>query len=105
MGHQALLQGIFPTQGLNSHLPASPALQTDSLPTEHLRSQLTSIGSLTLKQRSLRSHSNSNGLHCQLKQFFQLGAEQQELFWKLRGETENVRDTFLLQLFPLNTIE
>ena len=44
--------------------------------------------------------------HCQLKQFLQLGAEQQELFWKLReGETENVRDTFLLQIFPLNTIE
>ena len=44
--------------------------------------------------------------HCQLKQFLQLGAEQQELFWKLReGETENVRDTFLLQLFPLNTTE
>ena len=44
--------------------------------------------------------------HCQLKQFLQLGAEQQELFWKLReGETENVRDNFLLQIFPLNTIE
>ena len=32
-GH-ALLQGIFPTRGLNSCLPASPALQADSLPTE-----------------------------------------------------------------------
>ena len=53
--------GIFPTQGMNSRLPASPALQADSLPSEHLGSQLTSIRSLTLKQRSLRSHSNSNG--------------------------------------------
>ena len=30
--------GIFPTQGLNRHLPVSPALPADSLPTEQLRS-------------------------------------------------------------------
>ena len=34
VGCHALLQGIFPTRGLNSCLPASPALQADSLPTE-----------------------------------------------------------------------
>ena len=35
-----LLQGIFPTQGLNSWLPVSPALLEDSLPTEPLRKPL-----------------------------------------------------------------
>ena len=34
MGFHALLQGIFPTQGLSSCLPSSPALQLDSLTTE-----------------------------------------------------------------------
>ena len=34
VGCHALLQGIFLTQGLNSRLPASPALQVDILPTE-----------------------------------------------------------------------
>ena len=34
MGHHALLQGIVPTQKLNSCLPASPALQVDSFSTE-----------------------------------------------------------------------
>ena len=32
MGCQALLQGIFPTQGSNPHLIMSPALQVGSLP-------------------------------------------------------------------------
>ena len=34
VGCQALLQGIFLTWGSNSRLPASPALQVDSLPAE-----------------------------------------------------------------------
>ena len=34
VGCHALLQGIFPTWGLNPCLPVSPALQVDSLPTE-----------------------------------------------------------------------
>ena len=34
VGCHALLQGIFPTQGSNPCLPASPALQADFLPTE-----------------------------------------------------------------------
>ena len=34
VGCHALLQEIFPTWGLNLRLPASSALQTDSLPTE-----------------------------------------------------------------------
>ena len=33
-GCHALLQGIFPTWELNLHLPVSPALHADSLPTE-----------------------------------------------------------------------
>ena len=32
VGCHALLQGIFPTQGSNSRLIMSPALQVDSLP-------------------------------------------------------------------------
>ena len=31
MGSHGLLQGIFPTQGLNPHLFTSPAWQADSL--------------------------------------------------------------------------
>ena len=34
VGCHALLQRIFLTPGSNSHLPVSPAVQTDSLPTE-----------------------------------------------------------------------
>ena len=34
VGFHALLLGIFPTWGSNSHLPVSPALLADSLPTE-----------------------------------------------------------------------
>ena len=34
VGCHALLQGIFPTQGLNPGLGQSPALQADSLPSE-----------------------------------------------------------------------
>ena len=35
VGSLSLLQGIFPTQGLNPHLPPSPALQADSLLLSH----------------------------------------------------------------------
>ena len=41
VGCHALLQGIFPTQGWNLHLPASPALQKDSLPTEPPRKPIS----------------------------------------------------------------
>ena len=34
VGCRALLQGIFPIRGSIPHLPASPALQADSFPTE-----------------------------------------------------------------------
>ena len=34
VGCQALLHRIVPAKGSNAHLPASPALQADSLPTE-----------------------------------------------------------------------
>ena len=40
VGCHTLLQGIFLTQGLNSRLPASPALQEDSLSTEPPRKPL-----------------------------------------------------------------
>ena len=35
VGSLSLLQGIFPTQGLNPRLPPSPALQADSLLLSH----------------------------------------------------------------------
>ena len=34
VSYHALLQEIFPIWGMNLHLPVSPALQADSLPTE-----------------------------------------------------------------------
>ena len=40
LGSHFLLQGIFPTQGSNSCLSLSPALQADSLPLSHLGSPL-----------------------------------------------------------------
>ena len=36
VGCHALLQRIFPTQGLNPSLPVAPTLQADSLPLSHL---------------------------------------------------------------------
>ena len=48
MGCHALLQGIFPTQGLN---PGSPALQVDFLPYEPPgKSKNTGVSSLSLLQ-------------------------------------------------------
>ena len=48
MGCHALLQGIFPTQGLN---PGSPALQADFLPSELPgKSKNTGVSSLSLLQ-------------------------------------------------------
>ena len=45
VGCHALLQGIFPTQGLNPHLLwTAPALQLDSLPLSHQGSPYCSIG-------------------------------------------------------------
>ena len=41
VGHQTLLQGIFPTQGLNE-FPASPTLVSDSLQLSHQERPLTS---------------------------------------------------------------
>ena len=49
MGSLALLQGIFPTQGLN---PGLSHLQADSLPAEPQgKPQNTGVGSLSLLQR------------------------------------------------------
>ena len=56
LGCHALLQGIFPTQGIK---PGSPALQVDSLPAEAPgKPKNTGVGSLCLLQRifSTRDH-------------------------------------------------
>ena len=48
MGSGSLLQGIFPTQGIE---PRSPTLQVDSLPAEPLgKPKNTGLGSLSLLQ-------------------------------------------------------
>ena len=58
VGCHAALQGIFLTGGLNSHLPASPALQADSF------TQLSHLGSpyiqVELSKYSLGPNTESN---------------------------------------------
>ena len=63
VGSLSLLQGIFPTQGLN---PGLFALQADSLPTE-AREKLknTGVGSLNLLQQNFPTQKSNWGLlHC-----------------------------------------
>ena len=63
VGCHALLQGIFPTQGLN---PGSPALQVNFLPSEPPgKSKNTGIGSLSLLQGIFPTEESNWGLlHC-----------------------------------------
>ena len=63
VGCHALLQGIFPTQGLNQSLPA---LLADSLPYEPLRKpKNTGVGSLSLLQGIFLTQESHWGLlHC-----------------------------------------
>ena len=63
MGCHALLQGIFPTQGIKS---GSPSLQADSLPSELPgKPKNTGVGSLSLLQGIfLTQESNWGLLHC-----------------------------------------
>ena len=63
VGSLALLQGIFPTQGIE---PRFPALQADSLPDEPQgKPQNTGLGSLSLLQQIFPTQeSNCSLLHC-----------------------------------------
>jgi len=63
VGSLFLLQGIFPTQGLN---PALPHLQADSLPAEaQANPKNTGMGSLSLLQQIfLTQELNWGLLHC-----------------------------------------
>ena len=63
MGSLALLQGIFPTQGLN---PGLSHLQADSLPAEPQgKPQNTGVGSLSLLQQVFLTQESNWGLwHC-----------------------------------------
>ena len=63
VGNLSLLQGIFPTQGLNLGFPS---LQADSLPTEtQEKPKNTGVGSLSLFQRIFPTQkSNQSLLHC-----------------------------------------
>ena len=63
VGSLFLLQGIFPTQGLN---PGLPHLQADSLPAEpQANPKNTGMGSLSLLQQIfLTEELNSGLLHC-----------------------------------------
>ena len=63
----ALLQGIFPTQGLN---PSLPTLQVDSLPAEPPgKPKNTGVGSLAFLQGSSRPQ-NQTGVSCTAGRFF-----------------------------------
>ena len=60
VGSHALLQGIFPTQGLN---PGSPTLEVDSLPSESPgKPRNTGVGSLSLLQGSFPTQELNPGL-------------------------------------------
>ena len=63
MGSLSLLQGIFPTQGLN---PGLPTLQVDSLPAEpQEKPKNTGVGSLSLLQWIFPTQESNQGLpHC-----------------------------------------
>ena len=63
VGSLSLLQGIFPTQGLN---PGLFALQADSLPTEARgKPKNTGVGSLSLLQQNFPTQESNRGLlHC-----------------------------------------
>ena len=62
VGCHALLQGIFPTQGLNP----GPSMHADSLPSEPLgKPKNTGMGSLSLLQRIFPTQLLNRGLlHC-----------------------------------------
>ena len=63
VGSLFLLQGIFPTQGLE---PRSPVLQVDSLPAEPQgKPKNTGVGSLSLLQMIFPTQELNQGLlHC-----------------------------------------
>ena len=78
VGSLSLLQGIFPTQGIE---PRSPALQADSLPAEPQgKPKNTVVGSLSLLQRIFLTQVLNQGLlHCRwiLYQLSYQGIESQ----------------------------
>ena len=62
VGSLSLLQGIFPTQGLN---PGLTALQADSLPAEPQgKPRNTGVGSLSLLQWIFPTQESKGLLHC-----------------------------------------
>ena len=70
-GSLSLLQGIFPTQGLNPGIePRSPTLQVDSLPAEPQgKPKNTRVGSLSLLQGIFLTQ-ESNWIPCIAGGFF-----------------------------------
>ena len=60
VGSLSLLQGMFPTQGLE---PRSPTMQADSLPAEPQRKpKNTEVGSLSFLQRIFPIQASNQGL-------------------------------------------
>ena len=55
VGCHFLLQGMFPTQGSNPCLPASPALQVASFPLSHLRSPTMWYYRMYLRKKNLHT--------------------------------------------------
>ena len=76
VGSLSLLQGIFPTQGVN---PRLPHLQADSLPEEPQgKPKNTGVGNLSLLQRIFPTQESNQGLlHCR-QILYQLSRETQK---------------------------
>ena len=87
VGCRALLQGIFPTQGLNPD-PRFPALQADSLPSEPPGKLInTGVGSLALLQGISPTQELKQGLlHCR------------QILYQLNYWSETVKSECLLSL-------
>ena len=82
VGHHALLQGIFPTQGSNPRLPHGKGILYPSEPPEKPKN--TGVGSLSLLHGIVPTQESNRGLqHCRWI-LYQLNC-QQSLLWKGRG--------------------
>ena len=92
VGNCSLLQGIFPTQGLNPAM--SPALLVDSLPAEPSgKPKNTGVDSLSLLQRVFPTQELNQGfLHCR-QIHYQLsyqGSPKKKMYWSLTS-IENIK--------------
>ena len=100
-----LLQGVFPTQGLNPGLPYFP--QVDSLPSEPPgKPKNTGVGSLSLLQQIfLTQESNRGLLHCR---WIPYQLSYQGLIHSLQFNTQHLpghpNEVSIINTWPVNII-